>query len=98
MYDKEDTTIAIMGLGLSVAMIIGTTIISYDTYLGTRIIPKAENVQKGYISPSTLEIECQDHDGNGEPETMMRIKGKRYHLRYENGKPTLTEYKSNLQN
>ncbi|MDD5650753.1 MAG: hypothetical protein PHF86_10135 [Candidatus Nanoarchaeia archaeon] len=66
-------------------------------YLGysTKVIPKVEQVQKGYIAPSKLEIFCKDLDGNGEQETLIKIEGKDYLLREINGKPTLSSYKVN---
>ncbi len=55
-------------------------------------IPKTKQVQQGYIAPSKLEIECKDLDGNGEPETIMRIGDKPYLLREVDGKPVLSDY------
>ena len=44
-------------------------------------IPQTEQVQAGYIAPNRLEIECKDLDGNGQPETIMKIGDKPYLLR-----------------
>ena len=55
-------------------------------------IPQVEQVQQGYVAPSKLEIQCQDLDGNGEPETIMRIGDKPYLLREVNGKPVISAY------
>jgi len=55
-------------------------------------IPNTEQVQQGYIAPSKLEVECKDLDGNGEPETIMRIGDKPYLLREVDGKPVLSAY------
>lgn len=55
-------------------------------------IPKTDEVQQGYIAPSKLEIECKDLDGNGEPETIMKIGDKPYLLREVDGKPVISAY------
>jgi len=49
-------------------------------------------IQSGYIAPSRLEIKCRDLDGNGEPETIMKIGDQSYLLREVNGKPVLSAY------
>ena len=72
-------------LGFSV----GTSI---NHYAFTNKIPGTDKVQQGYIAPSKLEIECEDLDGNGEPETIMRIGDKPYLLREVDGKPVLSAY------
>ena len=55
-------------------------------------IPMIDEVQQGYVAPSKLEIECKDLDGNGEPETIMRVGDKPYLLREVDGKPVLSAY------
>ncbi len=54
-------------------------------------------VQQGFIAPSTLEIKCEDLDGNGEPETQLKIEDKTYLLREVNGEPVLSAYEVNMQ-
>ena len=63
-----------------------------EAYIISNKIPKTKQVQQGYIAPSKLEVECRDLDGNGEPETIMRIDDKPYLLREVDGKPVLSTY------
>ena len=55
-------------------------------------MPAISEVQSGYIAPSRLEIECKDLDGNGEPETIMKIGDKSYLLKEVDGKPVISAY------
>ena len=74
--------------GLICAFAVGVAM--YDK----KVMPAIEKVQQGFVAPSDLEIECEDLDGNGEPETIERIKGTPYLLKWnENGRPVLLEYK-----
>lgn len=60
---------------------------------GARVIPSQDKVQSGYVAPSKLEIACKDLDGNGEKETIMKVNGKSYLLRYDaQGKPVIQDY------
>ena len=72
-------------LGFSVGALV-------NHYAFTNKIPRTDEVQQGYIAPSKLEIECEDLDGNGEPETIMRIGDKPYLLREVDGKPVISAY------
>ena len=63
-----------------------------EAYISSNKIPKTEQVQQGYIAPSKLEIECKDLDGNGEPETIMKIGDKPYLLREVDEKPVISAY------
>ena len=65
---------------------------TYQRHFVDNRISKTEQVQQGYIAPSKLEIECKDLDGNGEPETIMRIGDKPYLLREVDGKPVISAY------
>jgi hypothetical protein len=58
-----------------------------------RQIPRTKQVQEGYIAPKNIEIHCKDLDGNGEPETIMKINNQNYLLREINGQPVLSMYK-----
>ena len=78
-------------------LVTGFLALSMLEYLGNisaagKTIPRTENVQQEYIAPSKLEIECEDLDGNGEPETTMKISDSSYLLKYVNGKPVLLAY------
>jgi len=55
-------------------------------------IPQIEQVQKGYIAPSLLEIECTDLDGDGEKQTILRVGDKPYLLKEVDGKPVLLPF------
>lgn len=56
-----------------------------------RRIPTTEKVQAGYVVPSKLEIECKDLDGNGEVETIIKVDGKSYLLKYNSQKMPLIQ-------
>jgi hypothetical protein len=77
-----------VGLGI---VLLANGITGYSPFVKHRI-PQTEQVQQGYIAPSKLEVECKDLDGNGEPETIMRIGDKPYLLREVDGKPVLSAY------
>lgn len=58
-----------------------------------KAMPSDTQVQSGYIAPSNLEIECKDLDGNGEPETIIKVDGMSYLLKYDaNGNPVIQAY------
>lgn len=58
-----------------------------------RVIPKTKEVQAGYIAPNKLEIAVDDLDDNGEQETIMKVDGKPYLLKYDiNNKPIILNY------
>jgi hypothetical protein len=58
-------------------------------YFNSNRIPNDEHVQESFIAPRELEVICRDTDGDGNPETLMDIRGKRYMLKDVDGKPTL---------
>ena len=58
----------------------------------TKVIPKTNQVQQGYIAPSRLEIECEDLDADGIPQTILKIDDVPYLLREVDGKPVLSAY------
>jgi len=75
-----------------VPIVLGLSIGENINYYTSNTIPRTDEVQQGFIAPSKLEIECKDLDGNGEPETIMKIGDKPYLLREVDGKPTLSAY------
>jgi hypothetical protein len=81
--------IATFGLaGIIAGTLIGKAITSPANY-----IPKAEQVQQGYVVPSKLGIELQDLDGNGKDEVLMKYDGKSYLLKLdEQGRPEVQAY------
>jgi len=90
--------LAYIGFGILGALIIPTAVANiyqglrgHSVFDGHRI-PQIEQVQQGYVSPSKLEIFCKDLDGNGEPETLMRVGNQNYLLREVDGKPVLSAY------
>ena len=90
--------LAYIGFGILGALIIPTAVANiyqglrgHSAFDGHRI-PQIEQVQEGYVSPSKLEIFCKDLDGNGEPETIMRIGDKPYLLREVDGEPVISAY------
>ena len=63
----------VLGLALGIGVVLGANALTgYSPFVKHRI-PQTKQVQQGYIAPSKLEVECRDLDGNGEPETIMRI-------------------------
>ena len=78
----------VVGLGI-ISLVDGIT--GYSPLVKHRIL-QTEQVQQGYIAPSKLEIELKDLDGNGKPETIMKIGDKPYLLREVDGKPVLSAY------
>lgn len=48
-----------------------------------RIIPSDSKVAPGYVVPSKLEIKCRDIDGDNQKETILRVGGKDYLLRFD---------------
>lgn len=81
----------VLGLALGLSIGASTARSVYKVY-SNRVIPCQKQVQQGYIAPSNLEIQCKDLDGNGEPETIMKIGDKPYLLREVDGKPVVSEY------
>lgn len=58
-------------------------------------IPNIDHVQPGSIAPSRLEIQCEDLDGNGEIETIIRVDNRPYRLEHdENGNPRFAKYET----
>lgn len=55
-------------------------------------IPNISEVQEGYVPPRYLEVICKDYEEDGKPETYLSIRGKKYHLKEIEGKPTLLPY------
>lgn len=93
MEGKEDRI-----LKKAIMYVVGATV-AYAIYSAgwengyRKAMPQNTQVQSGYIAPSNLEIECKDLDGNGEPETIMKIKDREYLLKYDsNGIPILLAY------
>lgn len=80
-------------IGTITGFVLGTSIGLVTANSSARLIPRIEKVEQGYIAPSKLEIQCKDLDGNGIPETIMKIGNKSYLLREVNGKPVISEYK-----
>lgn len=83
------------GLGCLVTEIVALAALAaggWFMYSTANTIPSANKVQQGYIAPSKLEVQCTDLDGNGEPETVLKIGGVPYLLREVDGKPVLSLY------
>jgi len=52
-------------------------------------------VQKDYVARSNLEVLITDNDKNGEFETILKIDGKSYHLKYDQqNKPHLQPFET----
>ncbi|MCD4760131.1 hypothetical protein K8R33_04560 [archaeon] len=82
-----------LGLVAGYLLIMGAYLGKYceKEYSG-RSIPSERQVQQGFIAPNKLEIQCKDLDGNGEPETIIKIGEESYLLRDVDGKPVLSAY------
>ena len=59
---------------------------------GLNRLPRDSQVQEGFIAPSKLEIKCEDLDGNGKKETIMKVGNDSYLLMEVDGKPVLSRY------
>ena len=64
----------------------------YESRRSCNPFPKISEVQQGYIAPSTLEIKCENLDGDGQKETIMKVGERNYLLKEVDGKPTLVPY------
>lgn len=84
----NDNTFGGMAIGCGIGAIIGANVMC----LSKAYIPRTNLVESGYIAPSRLEIVCKDLNGNGQPETIMKIGDKAYLLREVDGKPVLSAY------
>ncbi len=72
-----------IGLGLGVSV----------HYNASNLIPSISTVQTGFVVPNKLEIKCQDLDGNGQKETILRYEGENYLLTLdEQGRPRVQAY------
>lgn len=59
-------------------------------------IPPIEKVQSGYVPPSKLEVLANDIDNDGEQETIVKVDGTSYLLKYDpdnEGRPQLFRFK-----
>lgn len=91
---SKENYIAMAGLWVGVLLIAIGQSNNISSYFGAKqkTIPQVEQVQQGYIAPSKLEIFCKDLDGDGNPETLMRVGDRDYLLREVDGKPVLSAY------
>ncbi len=81
----------VIGSAITLSAVLLTNAISgYSPFVNS--IPPNEKVQSGYIAPSRLEVKCLDLDGNGAPETFLKIGDEMYSLREVEGKPVLSVY------
>ena len=79
---------------IGVSYIVGITCGTYiEKKSDPKYIPDITKVQRGYIPPSDISIKCEDLDGNGKLETIMKIDDKLYLLKEVSEKPVLEEYK-----
>ncbi len=91
----EDTKEAFGGCAMLIALLGISGAVGY--WLGrtpsNRVIPEVEAVQDGFVAPSRLEVSVQDVDGNGEPETILKINSRPYLLMYNKDRqPRLLAY------
>jgi hypothetical protein len=86
----------LLGVGIGIACGIISSLSIYQK-CSDRVIPSPsqKEVQEGYISPNKIKIFCNDLDGNGELETLMRIGDEAYLLREVDGRPVLSTYSIN---
>ncbi|MBW3014544.1 hypothetical protein KY335_04885 [Candidatus Woesearchaeota archaeon] len=99
---KDDTFVEKMiyaFVGTLLGMAIGTGMGLYVIHSSCIRSSKIDIVQEDYIAPSKIEeIICEDLDQNGEKETMIKIDGKSYLLKYNaEGKPTIYPYKIKVE-
>lgn len=95
MKDEDFAFFGTFGLCVIAPMFLAGAIL-YDYYSRDKkflIQTPIEKVQRGYVVPSKLEIELQDLDRNGEPETIVRYNGKNYLFTLdEQGNPRVQPY------
>ena len=72
------------------AVLLANATSGYSPFVNS--IPPDKTVQSGYIAPSQLEVKCDDLDGDGAPETILKIGEEIYSLREVEGKPVLSVY------
>ena len=95
MEDKYASLIVGAAAGLFWGSMIGMNL--YNRY-SSRVIPNERNeqvqVEEGFVSPSKLEIELRDVDGDGKSETLMKYDGDSYLMRLdEQGEAKVQSYK-----
>ena len=78
-----------LNLGLVGLLVGGLTFAGLIQYSSTL---QEKSIKQGNISPSKIEVQCKDLDGNSELETTLKIEGKPYLLRKVNGEYTLSTY------
>ena len=87
-YDKG-------GCGLLVIMALCASFLYNGCY--RRLIPSDQLVQEGFISPSRVEIECENKDPKNKlPETYVNIGDESYLLKEIDGKARLVPYEIRL--
>lgn len=69
-------------------VLIGNGVTNHNMEYTGRVAPDV-NVQEGYIPPRDIRFDVTDHDGDGLPETIMRISDEQYCLR--TGEPVFSK-------
>lgn len=89
---EDYTENVLWGVTISLLCGIGTLIgYGYGRNSGNRI-RDVENVQSGYVTPKDIRVESRDLNGDGQLETLIKIKEKSYLLLEREGKPAVLEY------
>ena len=93
--NKEEKQLKAFGEGILAGVLVVSSAILVANYIGSTTdlsVPKTQRVESGYVIPSKLEIDCQDLDGNGTPETILKYEGKTYLFMYLGQQPLITPY------
>ena len=89
--DKIKKYQACFGLGFATAAFLFIGVGIYST--GTKeSVKSAIEVDQGFIAPNRLEIQLKDLDGNGLPETILKVDEDQYLVREIDGRPILSRY------
>ena len=90
---KSDDKAFFIGVGAGIfGALAGPPVVNFIRGNTELTIPTTKNVESGFVIPSKLEIKCQDLDGNGTPETILRYEGKNYLLKYDGNQPSIVPY------
>lgn len=79
-----------IGMGVTIGLTIITPYLGGDKLIK---VPRTNKVEHGFVIPNKLEIELEDLDGNGTPETILEYEGKRFLFKYDGDKPSIAPYR-----
>ena len=75
--------IALVAIWMFNAFIWGFNVRGCADHASDRYIPSDSKVAAGYVAPSKLEVKCKDIDGRDGKETVLKVNGVEYLLKYD---------------